>query len=62
MSKNFWESDILNPKKAMYSLVRAVPEPFSDGKLNTSVKDPSGRNRLVLETFVRFGDRSVHTL
>lgn len=28
---------------------------FSDGKLNTSVKDPSGRNRLVLETFVRFG-------
>ena len=28
---------------------------FSDGKLNTSVKDPAGRNRLVLETFVRFG-------
>ena len=28
---------------------------FSDGKLNTSVKDPFGRNRLVLETFVRFG-------
>ncbi|HCT89987.1 MAG TPA: FAD-dependent oxidoreductase, partial [Lachnospiraceae bacterium] len=28
---------------------------FSDGKLNTSVKDPVGRNRLVLETFVRFG-------
>lgn len=28
---------------------------FSDGKLNTLVKDPSGRNRLVLETFVTFG-------
>lgn len=28
---------------------------FSDGKLNTLVKDAYGRNRLVLETFVRFG-------
>ena len=28
---------------------------FSDGKLNTSVKDPFGRNRVVLETFVKFG-------
>lgn len=28
---------------------------FSDGKLNTLVKDPAGRNRLVLETFVEFG-------
>ena len=28
---------------------------FSDGKLNTMVKDKSGRNRAVLETFVRFG-------
>ena len=28
---------------------------FSDGKLNTMVKDPSGRGRRVLETFVRFG-------
>lgn len=28
---------------------------FSDGKLNTVVKDPSGRNQYVLETFVRFG-------
>lgn len=28
---------------------------FSDGKLNTLVKDPTGRNRLVLETFVEFG-------
>ncbi|MBQ7677550.1 MAG: FAD-binding protein, partial [Lachnospiraceae bacterium] len=28
---------------------------FSDGKLNTSVKDKTGRHRFVLETFVRFG-------
>ncbi len=28
---------------------------FSDGKLNTLVKDEQGRNRFVLETFVRFG-------
>lgn len=28
---------------------------FSDGKLNTLVKDPTGRNRFVLETFVKFG-------
>ena len=28
---------------------------FSDGKLNTLVKDPTGRGRRVMETFVRFG-------
>ncbi len=28
---------------------------FSDGKLNTVVKDPSGRNRLIYETFVNHG-------
>lgn len=28
---------------------------FSDGKLNTLIKDHFGRGRLVLETFVRFG-------
>lgn len=28
---------------------------FSDGKLNTLVKDPCGRNRLVLQTFCEFG-------
>ena len=28
---------------------------FSDGKLNTMVKDSSGRNRQVLQTFVHFG-------
>ena len=28
---------------------------FSDGKLNTSVKDKTGRHRFVLQTFVEFG-------
>lgn len=28
---------------------------FSDGKLNTLVKDPAGRGRLVLQTFVQAG-------
>ena len=28
---------------------------FSDGKLNTLVKDKFGRSRYVLETFVKFG-------
>ena len=28
---------------------------FSDGKLNTLVKDRDGRNRVVLDTFVKFG-------
>ena len=28
---------------------------FSDGKLNTLVKDPSGRQRKVMETFCRRG-------
>ena len=28
---------------------------FSDGKLNTLVKDPNGRGRFVLKTFVEFG-------
>ncbi len=33
---------------------------FSDGKLNTLVKDPAGRNRFVLETFVQNGaDSSI---
>ncbi len=28
---------------------------FSDGKLNTQIKDPQGRIRFVLETFVKYG-------
>ena len=52
--QKFWESGILNPKSNV-QFGEGGAGTFSDGKLNTSVKDPSGRNRLVLETFVRFG-------
>ena len=31
---------------------------FSDGKLNTLIKDKSGKNRFVLETFVKYGANS----
>lgn len=52
--QKFWDSGILNPKSNV-QFGEGGAGTFSDGKLNTSVKDPSGRNRLVLETFVRFG-------
>lgn len=51
---NFWESGILDPSSNV-QFGEGGAGTFSDGKLNTSVKDPSGRNTLVLETFVRFG-------
>ena len=47
--QKFWESGILNPKSNV-QFGEGGAGTFSDGKLNTSVKDPSGRNRLVLET------------
>ena len=57
--QKFWESGILNPKSNV-QFGEGGAGTFSDGKLNTSVKDPSGRNRLVLEPFVRFGaDSSI---
>lgn len=57
--KKFWETGILNPTSNV-QFGEGGAGTFSDGKLNTSVKDPSGRNLLVLETFVRFGaDSSI---
>ena len=38
-----------------YSFGEGGAGTFSDGKLNTLVKDPLGRNRFVLDTFVSFG-------
>lgn len=52
--EKFWKTGILSP----YSNVQfgeGGAGTFSDGKLNTAVKDKTGRNRYVLETFVRFG-------
>ncbi len=50
----FWETGILNPASNV-QFGEGGAGTFSDGKLNTLVKDPAGRNRFVLETFVRFG-------
>ncbi len=52
--ENFWETGVLVPDSNV-QFGEGGAGTFSDGKLNTGVKDPSGRNRFVLETFVRFG-------
>lgn len=52
--QTFWESGKLNPQSNV-SFGEGGAGTFSDGKLNTLVKDTKGRNRLVLESFVRFG-------
>ena len=51
---DFWETGTLNP----YSNVQfgeGGAGTFSDGKLNTLVHDPKGRNQKVLELFVKAG-------
>lgn len=50
----FWESGVLNPASNV-QFGEGGAGTFSDGKLNTLVKDKDGRNRAVLETLVRFG-------
>lgn len=50
----FWESGKLNPESNV-QFGEGGAGTFSDGKLNTLVKDSCGRNRFVLETFVHFG-------
>ena len=50
----FWEAGILN-KNSNVQFGEGGAGTFSDGKLNTLVKDPIGRNRFVLETFVTCG-------
>lgn len=52
--ERFWETGVINPDSNV-QFGEGGAGTFSDGKLNTGVKDPSGRNRFVLETFVRFG-------
>lgn len=52
--EEFWKNGILNTKSNV-QFGEGGAGTFSDGKLNTLVKDKSGRNRYVLETFVRFG-------
>lgn len=52
--ENFWNTGTLNPNSNVL-FGEGGAGTFSDGKLNTLVKDKSGRNRAVLETFVKFG-------
>lgn len=50
----FWETGVLDTKSNV-QFGEGGAGTFSDGKLNTLVKDSVGRNRFVLETFVKFG-------
>ncbi len=56
---NFWENGDLN-RNCNVLFGEGGAGTFSDGKLNTLVKDKSGRNRKVLELFVKYGaDESI---
>ena len=52
--EDFWKTGILNTSSNV-QFGEGGAGTFSDGKLNTVVKDPANRNAFVLETFVRFG-------
>lgn len=52
--EKFWETGILNVNTNV-QFGEGGAGTFSDGKLNTAVKEKSGRIRKVLETFVEFG-------
>ena len=51
---HFWKTGVLDPASNV-QFGEGGAGTFSDGKLNTLVKDPLGRNRFVLDTFVAFG-------
>lgn len=50
----FWETGKLNTESNV-QFGEGGAGTFSDGKLNTQVKDKTGRNHEVLETFIKFG-------
>lgn len=50
----FWENGVLDPESNV-QFGEGGAGTFSDGKLNTLVKDPVGRNKKVLELFVEAG-------
>ena len=52
--ESFWQTGVLNSESNV-QFGEGGAGTFSDGKLNTMVKDKSGRNRAVLETLVKFG-------
>ena len=52
--EHFWNTNELNPE-CNVQFGEGGAGTFSDGKLNTLVKDANNRYRLVMETFVQFG-------
>lgn len=52
--ERFWEDNQLNPESNV-QFGEGGAGTFSDGKLNTMVKDETGRNKKVLEIFVEHG-------
>lgn len=52
--EHFWQTGELNPESNV-QFGEGGAGTFSDGKLNTLVKDPQGRIRFVLKTFVEAG-------
>lgn len=52
--EEFWKTGILDPSSNV-QFGEGGAGTFSDGKLNTAVRDKNGRQRLVLETFARCG-------
>lgn len=52
--ERFWKTGKLEPNSNV-QFGEGGAGTFSDGKLNTLVKDKDGRNRAVLEVFVKFG-------
>jgi len=52
--KKFWEDGVLNPNSNV-QFGEGGAGTFSDGKLNTLVKDENNRGRKVFETFVKCG-------
>jgi len=57
--ENFWKTGKLLPNSNV-QFGEGGAGTFSDGKLNTLVKDTSGRNKHVLQTFVEYGaDSSI---
>ncbi len=52
--RDFWKTGKLNPE-CNVQFGEGGAGTFSDGKLNTLIKDPAGRNRKVLILFAEFG-------
>ena len=52
--EKFWETGVLDTQSNV-QFGEGGAGTFSDGKLNTLVKDPNGRGLFVLKTFVEFG-------